>query len=92
MLGILANTVTSSTGASTGDTLSRVISDRQNLETILIVGGIVFVIAMIVIARTIRAIARERTKREIAAYIAEGSMTPEQGDRLLKSGIKDREC
>ncbi len=30
--------------------------------------------------------ARERTKREIAAYIAEGSMTPEQGERILKAG------
>ncbi len=27
--------------------------------------------------------ARERSRREIAAYIAEGSMTPEQGERLL---------
>ncbi|MFK7885006.1 MAG: hypothetical protein AB8F26_12590 [Phycisphaerales bacterium] len=30
--------------------------------------------------------ARERTKREIAAYIAEGSMTPEHGERILKAG------
>ena len=28
----------------------------------------------------------ERTRREIAAYIAEGSMTPEQGERLMKAG------
>lgn len=28
---------------------------------------------------------RERTRREIAAYIAEGSMTPEQGERLMKA-------
>jgi len=26
---------------------------------------------------------RERTNREIAAYVAEGSMTPEQAERLL---------
>lgn len=30
-----------------------------------------------------RTVGRERTRREIAAYIAEGSMTPEQGERLL---------
>ncbi|MCW5764628.1 MAG: hypothetical protein KIT68_01465 [Phycisphaeraceae bacterium] len=30
--------------------------------------------------------ARERSRREIAAYIAEGSMTPEQGERLMKAG------
>lgn len=40
--------------------------------------------------QSIRAIlvtqAREKTRREIAAYIAEGSMTPEQGERLMHSG------
>lgn len=29
---------------------------------------------------------RERTRREIAAYIAEGSLSPEQGERLMKAG------
>jgi len=29
---------------------------------------------------------RESTRREIAAYIAEGSMTPEEGERLLRAG------
>ncbi|MEQ9617395.1 MAG: hypothetical protein RLN60_05105 [Phycisphaerales bacterium] len=29
---------------------------------------------------------REKTKREIAAYIAEGSMTPEEGERLIRAG------
>ncbi len=28
----------------------------------------------------------ERSRREIAAYIAEGSMTPEEGERLLNAG------
>jgi hypothetical protein len=34
----------------------------------------------------------ERSRREIAAYVAEGSMTPEDGERLLKTesaGMKD---
>jgi len=29
---------------------------------------------------------REESRREIAAYIAEGSMTAEQGERLMKAG------
>lgn len=29
---------------------------------------------------------REQTRREIAAYVAEGSMTSEEGERLLKAG------
>lgn len=32
---------------------------------------------------------RERTRREIAAYVSEGSMTPEQGERLMKAGKDD---
>ena len=28
----------------------------------------------------------EQSRREIAAYIAEGSMTPDEGERLLKAG------
>lgn len=33
----------------------------------------------------------ERSRREIAAYIAEGSMTPEQGERILNAGPKSDE-
>lgn len=29
--------------------------------------------------------ARERSRREIAAYVAEGSITPEHGERLIKA-------
>ncbi len=32
--------------------------------------------------------ARERSRREIAAYIAEGSLLPEQGERLMKAETK----
>jgi hypothetical protein len=35
----------------------------------------------------VRVRAREQTKREIAAYIAEGTMTPEDGERLIKADI-----
>lgn len=31
---------------------------------------------------------REQSRREIAAYVAEGSMTPEQGVELMKAGEK----
>lgn len=50
--------------------------------------GLVAIIA--IVFSTIRAAIvgsqRERTRREIAAYIAEGTMTPEQGERLMKAG------
>jgi len=33
---------------------------------------------------------RERSRREIAAYIAEGSMSAEQGERLIRADVKNR--
>ena len=29
---------------------------------------------------------REKTRRELAAYVAEGSITPEDAERILKAG------
>ncbi len=51
-------------------------------------GGIIAVTAILMGSLTsiVRVRSRERTRREIAAYIAEGSMTPEQGERLMKAG------
>lgn len=34
--------------------------------------------------------ARERSRREIAAYIAEGSLTADQGERLIRAEIDNR--
>ncbi len=53
-------------------------------------GMVVLLVAIKTTGSTIRAVARERTRREIAAFIAEGSMSPEQGERLMKSGTNDR--
>ena len=49
------------------------------LIPMLIAGGIIFVVAIKSFASVLRTLARERTRREIAAFIAEGSMSPEQG-------------
>jgi hypothetical protein len=56
-----------------------------------IVGGTIAIVAILsgVIGGTVKSVARERTRREIAAYIAEGSMTPEQGEKLMKAAPKD---
>jgi hypothetical protein len=52
-----------------------------------------FLIGAVIKAFTsiVRGAQREKSRREIAAYIAEGSMTPEQGEKLLnaKIGPKD---
>lgn len=52
-------------------------------------GAIVLIVAIKTTGSTIRSVARERTRREIAAFIAEGSMSPEQGERLMRSGGND---
>lgn len=50
-----------------------------------VIGVIVVVwIAFATVESIMKSLSRERSRREIAAYIAEGSMTPEQGERLLR--------
>jgi len=58
----------------------------------VILGGC-FVISIIAKAITsiITSSARERSRREIAAYVAEGSISPEQGERLMSANVK-RSC
>ena len=53
-----------------------------------VIGGLIAIVAIVVGMMTsmIKAMAKERSRREIAAYIAEGSMTPEQGERLMAAG------
>lgn len=47
---------------------------------------VVLIVAIKTVGSTMRSSAQEKTRREIAAYIAEGSMTPEQGERLMRAG------
>ena len=65
-----------------------VINDEQKLFLVLGVGLFALLGIMSMITKTFTAVASERTKREIAAYIAEGTMSPEQGERLVKAGKK----
>lgn len=58
-----------------------------------VLGGIFVVwIFFGTIQSVIGKIASERSRREIAAYIAEGSMTPEQGERLMQAGADPTKC
>lgn len=52
-----------------------------------IVAGTIAIVAIVfgIVGGTIKSVAREKTRREIAAYIAEGSMTPEQGEKLMRA-------
>jgi len=70
------------------------INNFQSFMNFLSANGLWVLIAVIVVVaivagtikETVKARAKEQSRREIAAYIAEGSMTPEQGERLMRSG------
>ena len=57
---------------------------------VFLAGGSIAIVA--IIASCIKAIvtsnSRERSRREIAAYIAEKAMTPEEGERLMAAGTR----
>lgn len=67
------------------------------IPVVAIVGGLL-IAAIGIISGTIRRVyqsnEREESRREIAAYVAEGSMTAEEGERLLKAGSTkgDKSC
>ena len=57
--------------------------------TLIFVGGFAVAIIAIVcgtIRSTIVARARERTRRELAAYVAEGTIDPDKAVRMLNAG------
>lgn len=67
-----------------------IVRNEDKFIPLLIASAIVLGIGIRNVARIFTGVSRERTKREIAAYIAEGSMSPEQGERLLRAG--ERRC
>lgn len=76
-------------------TATETIRELMSIEHMnwIVIGVLITVCSLFkTMASMVRSVARERTRREIAAFIAEGAMTPEQGERLMKSGEKDRTC
>ena len=67
--------------------------DAAVMGVIFGVGGAVAVIAIVadVLGKNARHRQIENSRREIAAYIAEGSMTPEDGERILNAGPKNED-
>jgi hypothetical protein len=61
---------------------------------VLLVGGAIAITAIVASAlrHIVTSSAREKTRREIAAYIAEGSMSPEQGEKLMGAGETRPRC
>lgn len=63
----------------------------QVIPIVAISGGLVVAVVSIVMSSVrnmVRSGHRARVQREIAAYVAEGSMTPEDGERLMRAGLE----
>jgi len=67
--------------------------NSANIIPVIAIGGGLFVGVVGIIASTIgtthKAKAREETRREMAAYVAEGSISPDDAERLLKAGERN---
>jgi hypothetical protein len=70
------------------DLVDRLTSGGNMLWVMIATISIVGILAGAV-TKVVASITRERSRREIAAYIAEGSMTAEQGERLMTAGRGD---
>jgi len=77
------------------DALQTITQNGDTVIPVLAIGGGFIVAIVAIVFGAIKRIAingeREKTRREIAAYIAEGSMTPEDGVQLLKASPRDHD-
>jgi hypothetical protein len=65
--------------------IHEIVSKEETFILIIIFTAVTIMSIVKALTRMVARLAGERTRREIAAYIAEGSMTPEQGEKLLAS-------
>lgn len=64
----------------------------DDIVKIVAVSGGLFIGVVAIIFTTVAGVfkngQREKSRRDIAAFVAEGSMTADEGERLLKAGVK----
>lgn len=58
----------------------------DNIGMFAIGGTVVACFIMMSIVQVVQTRAKERTRREVAAYVAEGSMTTDEAERILCAG------
>lgn len=75
--------------------IETIAGNENTLIPVIIFGGGMIVAIFAIVASMIKRVSinseHEKSRREIAAYIAEGSMTPEDGVKLL-SASPDKEA
>ena len=67
------------------DIIRQIVSEEEAVILIIIFTAVTIMSIVKAVTRMVGRLAAERTRREVAAYSAEGSMTPEQGEKLLAS-------
>jgi hypothetical protein len=65
--------------------VQELIRNEETLLIVVITGAVVVCSFFKAVTNIVTGLARERTRRDIAAYIAEGTMTPEQGERIINA-------
>ncbi len=64
------------------------LDEHMYVVVVLVIGAVVLLGSLIrAVTAVLTTNSREKSRREIAAYIAEGSITPEQGERLIRADI-----
>lgn len=81
--------------ASTDDQILARLLHQDTFELVIIFGTGTAIAIVAILAGVVRSIlatrAKERTRQEVAAYVAEGSMTAAEGERLLRAGDGKRD-
>lgn len=70
--------------------LAQIALDSEDLLKLVVISSIALIVLISIVGGVLRSMvktdAREKTKREIAAYVAEGSIKPEDAVRILVAG------
>ncbi len=93
-LSLASSTLCQTLAQDDASAIITALGDNLVVAIVFGVGGLIAIFGIFFgsITSTQRTKERERTRREIAAYVAEGSMTPEEGERLLKAGEDSSSC
>ncbi len=73
--------------------MTPILADSEFVMVMAVMGGLVAIISIVVcnLRGFLERKEYERSRRDVAAYVAEGSMTPEQGERMLAVGMPKKE-
>ena len=78
-----------------GNFIDRLLDNNQLIPVIAIVGGLIvggiWIIFGTVHSMVVRT-AREKTKQDLAAYVASGSLDPDKAIAMMKADKADDEC